>query len=245
MGVELDARVGQRAPVVAPSDRVPGVPALEASPTPRALDAQVGLLLRLELLNALLHEVWRTGLLQLELPLPEALAATLGRVTIDARLPPVVAPALPASDWPLEAQIGALRVELRAPAAERGDVYMVRLAAGLTLAPDETGALSLSTEAEPRVDAELVEQADDQPVLTPDALEVLFATAVWPQLEQALAGGLAVTLPEIQVDARAFAGFAPRLQSLTLRPDLSAPPRLVDGWLGRAGDLALAVGVAP
>jgi hypothetical protein len=95
------------------------------------------------------------------------------------------------------------------------------------------------------VDAELVEQADDQPVLTPDALEVLFATAVWPQLEQALAGGLAVTLPEIQVDAGAFAGFAPRLQSLTLRPDLSAPPRLVDGWLVLAGDLALAVGVAP
>ncbi len=245
IGVELDARVGQRGPVVAPSGRVPGVPALEASPTPRALDAQVGLLLRLELLNALLHEVWRTGLLQLELPLPEALAATLGRVTIDARLPPVVAPALPASDWPLEAQIGALQVEIRAPAAERGDVYMVRLAAGLTLAPDDTGALSLSTEAEPRVDAELVEQADDQPVVTPDALEVLFATAVWPQLEQALAGGLAVTLPEIQVDAGAFAGFAPRLQSLTLRPDLSAPPRLVDGWLVLAGDLALAVGVAP
>jgi hypothetical protein len=151
-------------------------------------------------------------------------------------LPPVVAPALPASDWPLEAQIGALRVELRAPAAERGDVYMVRLAAGLTLAPDETGALSLATEAEPRVDAELVEQADDQPVLTPDALEVLFATAVWPQLEQALAGGLAVTLPEIQVDAGAFAGFAPRLQSLTLRPDLARAGRR-PGAGGRRGAL--------
>jgi len=245
VGVELDARVSQRAPVVSPSERVPGVPALEASSSPRALDAQIGLLLRLELLNALLHEVWRTGLLQLELPLPDALAATLGRVTIDARLPPVVAPALPGSAWPLDAQIGALRVEIRAPAAERGDVYMVRLAAGLTLAPGDTGTLSLSTEPEPRVDAELIEQADDQPVLTPDALEVLFATAVWPQLEQALAGGLAVTLPEVQVDAGAFAGFAPRLQSLALRPDLSSAPRLVDGWLVLTGGLALTVGLAP
>ena len=85
----------------------------------------------------------------------------------------------------------------------------VRLAAGGTRGTEETGARALATEAEPRVDAGVVGGGDDQPVLTPDAPEVLFATAVWPQLEQALAGGPAVPVPEIQADAGGVAGFAP------------------------------------
>jgi hypothetical protein len=244
LDLELDGAIDQGRAVGAPADTVPGVPALPASPPPPYSERPLALLLRLELLNGLLHEVWRTGLLQLEPPLPPELGMGLGAIRLDARLPPVVAPGEPGSEWPLEVQIGELRVEIRAVGAARADVYALRLRAGLSLALDADGALGLVTEDTPRVDAELLEQADDRPVLSADALEILFGAAVWPELERALAGGLSLAIPSVDVDASAFAAFAPRLTSLTLRPSFGDAPTLFDGWLVLGGTLETRVGLS-
>ncbi|MFZ4735391.1 MAG: hypothetical protein ACOYM9_05580 [Bradymonadia bacterium] len=244
LDLELDGAIDQGRAVAAPAEGVPGVPAFPATPPPPYSERPLALLLRLELLNGLLHEVWRTGLLQLEPPLPPELGMGLGAIRLDARLPPVVAPGEPGSAWPLEVQIGELRVEIRAVGAARADVYALRLRAGLSLAPNAGGALGLVTEDEPRVDAELLEQADDRPVLSADALALLFGAAVWPELERALAGGLSLAIPSVEVDASAFAAFAPRLSSLTLRPSFGDPPTFFDGWLVLGGALETRIGIS-
>ena len=244
LGVELGAVVLQQAPVRAPHP-LPGVPALEDKPAPIDPETPLTLAFRLELLNALLHEVWRAGLLQLSPALPPELAPLLGAVLVDGHFPPLIVPTLPGSAFPLEAQIGELYVSLGQPGAERVDRYVLDVRAGLTLVVDAEGTLRISTEAEPRVAAELIEQAGAAPVLSADALAGVFSAIVWPSVRDALAGGLALQIPTVDVDPAAIQEFAPRLSALALAPTFSPNLRVIDGWALLEGHIVIRLQLEP
>ena len=238
LALGLTARVSQSRPVQAPNPLVPGIPGLSEGDPPADDAVPLGLSFRLELLNGILHEVWRTGLLQLTPALPLELAGLIQEVRLDARLPPVVAPATPGGRFPLDAQLGDVRVFLIGPAGGDPDEYVITLTAGISLEMDDTGALRLVSADMPIIQAELLRAAGARPVLSADALELLFGAAVWPRVRDALAGGLSLAIPSVEVDAGALGAIAPRVEGLTLKPSFGARPSVFEGWLLLEGELS-------
>ncbi|MCK6570438.1 hypothetical protein L6V77_04915 [Myxococcota bacterium] len=244
LALVLEGRLTQTGPVEAPAP-VPGVPAVTSGEPPQGQDLALGLAVRLDLLNGLLHEVWRTGLLQITPTLPPELAAVVQQVRLDARLPPVVAPAAPGADFPMDAQLGDVRVFLTGPAGGEPDEYVLTLTAGISLEMDDAGALRLVTADAPVIAAELLHQAGQRPVLAPEALEILFGAAVWPGIRDALAGGLSLAIPAVAVDAAQISAAAPRVEALELRPGFGGRPAVIGGWLLLEGGLTSVVTLGP
>jgi hypothetical protein len=244
LALVLEGRLTQPQPVVAPAP-IPGVPAVTDGDPPQDRDLALGLAVRLDLLNGLLHEVWRTGLLQITPRLPAELAAVVSEVRLDARLPPVVAPAAPGSAFPMDAQLGDVRVFLTAPGGGDPDEYVLTLTAGISLEMDAAGALRLVTADAPVIVAELLRQAGQRPALAPEVLEILFGAAVWPGIRDALAGGLSLAIPAVTVDAAQISAVAPRVEGLELRPGFDGRPSVVAGWLLLEGGLTSVVTLGP
>jgi hypothetical protein len=244
LALVLEGRLTHPEPVASPFP-VPGIPVVSMGDPPQDRDLSLGLALRLDLLNGLLHEVWRTGLLQITPALPPELAAVVQQVRLDAHLPPVVAPAEPGAAFPMDAQLGDVRVFLTGPAGGEADEYVLTLTAGISLEMDEAGALRLVTADAPTISAELLRQAGDRPVLAPAALEILFGAAVWPGIRDALAGGLSLAIPAVAVDAAQISAVAPRIEGLELRPSFGGRPAVVSGWLLLEGGLTSVVTLGP
>ena len=244
LALSLGATLTHPAPVQAPA-AVPGIPALSEGDPPQGTDVPLSLALRLELINGLLHEVWRTGLLQLQPALPAELAGLLQSVRIDARLPPVIAPAALGGEFPLEAQLGEVHVFVVGPGGGDPDELDVTLRAGISLRMDENGSLRLVSADMPDVHTEILLTAGPHPVLGPDLLNALFGGVIWPRVRDALAGGLALSIPAVQVDAASFSQLAPRLQGLALKPTFDQPPVLFGGWMLLEGRLQSELQLGP
>ncbi len=242
MRLALDARIGQQGAVRAPHED-PGVPEL-ARPGARGPGPGLSGGVRLELINGILHEVWRAGLLRLSPPLPEQLAASLGRVDIDGVLPPVVAPAPPGSAYPLELQIGELRLETHPMMAEVGDVYAISIRAGLGIRV-VGGRFELAVSEDPDVSAVLLAQAGVRAVLPPDVLATLLEAVVWPQLQEALAGGLSLGFDPVEVDPESLQRIAPRLQGLTVSTRFGLDPAFEGDHVVLEGGLDVELQLAP
>ena len=243
MQLVLDARIEHRVDVVAPYPD-PGVPTLSRPEWDEVAGDGIGVSVRLAMLNGLLHEVWRTGLLQLSPPLPEEAAPLLGEVFIDATTPPVVAPAPLGAALPLEVQIGDLRLSTQGLAADAPDIYAlsVRVGAGV----DVDGAqLALELGEDPDIEAVLIEQASQRPVLSEDVLARLIEAAVWPMVQDALGEGLAFGIDPIEVDPAALADYAPRLRGLTLAPRFREAARIEQGRLTLEGNIIVHMDVGP
>lgn len=245
LALALSARLTHPMPVQAPNPAVPGIPGLSEGEPPAGTDVPLGLSMRLELLNGLLHEVWRTGLLQLSPGLPPEIGALLQSVRLDARLPPVVAPAAPGGAFPLDAQLGDVRVFLTGPAGGDPDEYVLTLTAGISLEMDDTGALRLVSADMPVIQAELLRAAGARPVLAADALEAIFGAVVWPKVRDALAGGLSLAIPTVDVDPGQIGAVAPRIQGLTLKPSLGERSAVFEGWLLLEGSLESVLTLGP
>jgi hypothetical protein len=242
MRLGLDARIAGEAAVRAPHED-PGVPEY-ARPGARGPGAGLSGGVRLEMINGILHEVWRAGLLRLSPPLPDALAGSLGRVDIDGVLPPVVAPAEPGAAFPLELQIGELRLETHPMMAEVGDVYAISIRAGLAIRV-VGGRFELAVSEDPDVSAVLLAQAGARPVLPPDVLATLLEAVVWPQLQEALAGGLSLGFDPVEVDPESLQAIAPRLQGLTVSPRFAEDPLREGDQVVLEGGLDVEMRLAP
>ncbi len=239
----LDARVQHPGPVEAPHPD-PGVPVLSSPEWVEVQGEGIGASMRLALLNGLLHEVWRTRLLNIQPPLPDELAGLLGDVVLDARMPPVVVPARLGSEFPLTVQIGDLRMSTQAANADAADVYAISLAVGAGIHVD--GAqIELRLADEPDVDVVRIEQGQEFPLLSADALGGLLLRVVWPMVQDALGEGLAFGVDPIAVDPAALAEYAPRLVGLTLAPSFRGAPRVDGGRIGLEGRLDVNVTMAP
>ncbi|MCA9539106.1 MAG: hypothetical protein KC620_09465 [Myxococcales bacterium] len=245
MRLGLDARVQHRQPVVAPHED-PGVAQLSPDEFIEGQGNGLGAAVRFALLNGLLHEVWRTGLLQIAPPLPPELAGVLGEVRIDATMPPVIAPAPVGSELPLLLQIGDLRMSTQGLAAPAPDVYAISLqvAAGVRL---DGAHIELQVAEAPDIQAVLIEQGQDTPLLTADALAGLLGRVIWPLVEEALANGLAFGIDPIEIDPGLLADYAPRIEGMTIAPDFGHRLRIDAGRLTAEGrlDIRLLLGEAP
>lgn len=243
MQLVLDARVQHPGPVEAPHAD-PGVPVLSSPEWVEVEGDGIGASMRLALLNGLLHEVWRTRLLNISPPLPDELVGVLGEVILDARTPPVVVPAPLGSDFPLEVQIGDLRMSTQAPNADAADIYAISLAVGAGIGIDGAN-IELQVADEPDIDVVRIQQGQEFPLLNADALAGLLLRVVWPMVQDALGEGLAFGVDPIAVDPAALAEYAPRLQGLTLAPGFRGAPRVDAGRVGLDGRLDVNMTIAP
>jgi hypothetical protein len=102
--------------------------------------AMVGMSLHDDLLNAILFEVWRGGLLELTISsadeplmgvLLQQLGAADGSISVSAHLPPVALEV----DGGLQLQIGELDLRIDTPGGTYGDTVTLRLAGKIPLSP--------------------------------------------------------------------------------------------------------------
>ena len=242
MRIDLEARVEQPMPVAAPHED-PGVPRLAPEAFADLPGEGFGAVLRLGLINAILHEIWRAGVLQLSPPLPDAVAGLFGEVFVDARIPPVVAPAPPDSAFPLEIQIGDLRMVTKPPGAPNPDVYALTLRAGMTV-QTLGGRIELVVADEPDLQAVLISKGSDRPI-APAALAALVGSIVWPLVLESVDGGLGFGIDPVAIDPGQLGDFAPRVQGMTLAPTFVEPPRIEAGRILLEGGMGVTVEVGP
>lgn len=235
-GISLDGRIQYigEPPVALHPD--PGVPELSE---PDAVDVPgggLGLSARLMLINALLHEVWRGGLLRFQPPLPAQFAGLLGEVRVDAEIPPIVAPAPPDIDFPLVADV-VMKLEMQPEGLPEPHLFSLRLRAGIGIAINE-GRFGLTIAESPVLDAALIRRGNDQaPPLGPDALEAFVEAALWPEVQEALTRGLDLDLSPVDVDVGAFFDIAPRVEGLSIGPVFEGDAFVQDGRLHLEGAL--------
>ncbi len=219
--LDMQGRVAQPGLVVAPHAD-PGVATLSPEDFPTVAGEGFAATVRLALLNSLLHEIWRGGLLQMSPPLPDAIAGLFGSVLIDGRLPPVVAPAPAGWEQPFVVQIGDLRLSTLAEGADRPDVYAMFLRVGLWVNV-EGGTLELVIADDPELDAVLISKGSER-AFSAAALAGLVGTAVWPILVEQLQGSLRFGIDPIRVNDMGLQDFAPRLNGITLEPRFEQEP---------------------
>lgn len=214
--IQLDARIAHRETPM-PLHPDPGVPLLsDDMPDPVPGDG-LGLSARLALINGLLHEVWRGGVFRLAPRLPPQFAVLLGEVTIDAELPPILAPAPPTFDLPLVLDL-VMRLTMLPEGLTEPHVFHVLLRVGTGLEIVD-GELGLALAEAPILDAVLITRGEGAaPPLDPSALENFIKAALWADIQSALTGGLDLDLSPTDVRLRGINTLIPRVRSLSVGP---------------------------
>lgn len=167
---------------------------------------------RLALLNALLHSLWSSGLLDVDAGaiLPDSIGGLVSEARILGRLPPVLRPPRPEEEDDLVLTLGQLELEL----TFQGEPvrYAVTLDAGVNLdVADNRISILLDEEPEARV---WTLQAPSNPrALTADTVRTLLLD-LWPMLSGSLREGLSLDVPLPSLGD--LGGLAPELAGLRL-----------------------------
>ena len=209
----------------------------------RLLDAPLAAAVHLDLLNAVLHEIWRGGLLSATPPLPDGVDALRG-VSIDAPLPPIIVPRQIRDAYPLELQIGALEIRLVGARSEVPDLHRLGLRVGVAL-DLEDAALRLVVSPDPEFDVQLESLGGETAVIGPAAVAALIEALFWPQVVESIRNGLVLPLAAADVDLESLAEFAPRVRQLVIEPTFDAGARIVDGWILLPGRLSNRLTLGP
>lgn len=226
----FDASVGTPNTPVHPASL--GAPQADTMPMPPFTTlGRLQLAVRQDMINGLLHSLWNSGMLDLQV--------SLGSVTADvsAKLPPVV------RDTPLGApcyvdgqpcdvvlQIGQLELDAL------GQRFGINAEAGARIELSG-GRVSLAIQATPTVTVWPL--SDTSGTVTPELIQQLVTTTVWPMLFDSLGSSLSFPLPLPALSDLGIGTIAPALSSATL--DLSASQRIdvQSGYLGLVADLSL------
>ena len=228
----LRGEVRHLAPINPPHETrgVPIEPLTEAPPWPSG--GRLGLAIRMAAFNALLHELWRAGALQLQLDQIEGLGPL--RVTVDARLPPILVGGTEGGPFPLILQLGEVDLLITNGVVEA--LYSVSLRAGLRVEPGE-GKLRLGLTDEPDVRVSLVGAPTGPAPIPPEGLQTLIKGFAWGQLREVLGAGLEVPLDAVELGPEILGGFTPGLGALRLVVEVPGEVVVRDGWLAVPADL--------
>jgi hypothetical protein len=205
---ELRTTLGTTSPIAFPESR--GVALLDPTGAGPAFfrdrDLQVGV--RLAFLNGLLHALWNSGALDIDLTslVEDEVGGLITAGRISAKMPPVLRPPRVGETDRLVLSFGQVEVDLELEGGEQ-----VRFGVGLDSAIDvaiEDSALVVFAPGDPRIRVWTIVAAENSVVS-----EELVATVLglqWPDLRDSILGGLRLDLP------------VPGLGSLgTLAPDLA------------------------
>lgn len=201
-----------------------GIPSMTTSSAPFFSSSRIQIGLQQVFLNGLLHGLWDAGMLELDVT--EQVPITAQKVTISAKIQPVLRPPLEGQDATLVLQLGQLELEVEL--LGRSDRYGVNIETGAVFDLVDSD-LSVTFSNEPDVVTWVISSSDDAALLTPDALKQLILTNVYPQLLAALSDGLSFALPA--PDVSGIGSVSPALASFSLTFGLAHPIVLREGWV--------------
>jgi hypothetical protein len=207
--------------------RVSGAPML-----PPTDAASLDLLLSQDFLNALLHSLWNTGLLDG--------TTTFSGITanVSEKLQPFVIPTPASSPCEIDnvrcdvlLQLGQLQVQL----PDFNQSFAINATAGARVEVDGT-TVSLVVQQTPAV---TVWQTGAPGRLTDSAVAELVTNVVWPQLFEAIGSKLHITLPIPDLSALGLDSLSPNLANAQLQLDVGESASVTPGYLGLGADLEL------
>jgi hypothetical protein len=177
-----------------------------------ATDGQVQIAVNAGFVNGLMHVLWSSGMLDLDLKaLVPAAAALVDSGSIQPRLPPVLRPARTGEEGhPLVLSVGQMEVEVLVGGATLR--FGVNIDVGADLALSD-GKLSITLAPKPTVRSWII-QGDPSIQLDPSVVKGAI-TLAWPDLSAALGGLVAIDLP--LVPAGSLGALSPELAGLELQ----------------------------
>lgn len=233
---ELDVTTSTDAAVQFPTSR--GIPVAVAPNTRPTLlqTARVQIAVSMELVNGLFHQLWNSGLLEIDASsqIPSGLAVLIDRARISGRLSPHLRAARPGeSEFPLLLTLG--QVELTIGRGPNEDILGMYVVAGLD-AQIEGSRLVLNVQSPPSIRLWEINTGGSAPLFeNVRSLEELVTNVVWPQLAGSLTEDLAIELPVL--DLSGLGDIAPSLSAFTLAVTLDRDLEIRDGHLLISGGL--------
>ncbi len=194
---------------------VPMIEPVEMTPT-FFRDGSLQLAVRLTLLNALLHSLWSSGLLDVDIGglLPSSVSGLVTSARLEGRLPPVLRPPRPEEPYDLMLSLGQLELPLTFNGAPVR--FAVSLEAGVDI-DAVANRISINVSETPTIHVWTVEEPADASLLTPELLHMLLVD-LWPDLRAGLVNSLSFELPLPALGD--VGGLAPELTNLTLSIDM-------------------------
>lgn len=208
--------------------RVSSTPELPSTAT-----TALGITLSQDFLNALLHSLWNSGLLEGNASVGGFMAG------VSAKLAPVVIPVPDGTTCTVDGvrcdllvQLGQVEVQL----PDFNQSFAINATAGARVVV--SGAtVSLSISQDPTI---LVWETSAVPGrLSTDAVHDLVTNAVWPQLFGAIGANLKITLPIPDLSALGLSQLSPNLANAQLTLDVEQRASVTAGYLGLAADVSL------
>ncbi|MBV8761679.1 MAG: hypothetical protein JO257_30575 [Deltaproteobacteria bacterium] len=208
--------------------RVAATPVLPSTAT-----TALGITLSQDFLNAVLHALWNSGLLEGN--------ASVGGFSagVSAKLAPVVIPVPDNTTCDVDGircdllvQLGQIQVDL--PDFNQSFAISATAGARVVVAGN---TVSLSISQDPTV---LVWETSAVPGrLSTDAVHDLVTKAVWPQLFGAIGNNLHITLPIPDLASLGLSQLSPNLANAQLQLDVQQRASVTAGYLGLNADVAL------
>ncbi len=230
--VRQDLAIRTTGDAIHPTSR--GAIRIDADPTrPPTNTSAVHLMLKEDFLNALLHALWNSGLLEG--------TATFGGISagVSAKLAPIVRPTPPESDCTIDGercdvvlQLGQVEVGL----ADFEQSFGVNAIAGARIVVDGN---TVSIKIAPTPEVHVWETSAKDGLLTPIAIHDLIVNVVWPELFGAIGDNLSITLPIPDLAALGLDTLSPNLASAQLRLKMRQRPTVTAGYIGLGADLEL------
>jgi hypothetical protein len=209
--------------------RTSATPALPPTNT-----AALQVLLSNDFLNAMLHALWNSGLLDG--------TASFGGLTanVSAKLSPVVVPvpdevacSIDGVRCDVLVELGQIEVGL----PDWNQTFVIHATAGARVIVDGA-TVSLKIQDTPDL---LVWETSAVPGrLSADAVEEIVTATVWPQLFGAIGDSLHITLPIPDLASLGLDQLSPNLANAQLQLDVRSHAAVSDGYLGLGADLELA-----
>lgn len=209
------------------------VPVATEAPFLEAPRIQIGV--PLGLLNGLLYTLWDAGLMDLDVlgVLPSEVSFLIQDAQVSPKLPPVVRrPGPGEARTDLLLALGQFELKAQLPGQEDTYGFYVEVGADVML---EEGALVLSIQPQPSLEAWVVSTTGDAPRFTPDALRALLLSQLWPRLSELVAQSLRIDLPSLSLGD--LGGLAPRIGELKLVPVQEGELLQEGGYLILEGNL--------
>jgi hypothetical protein len=207
----------------------------DTSPTPLHRTGGLQLGVRLGLINGLLHVLWQSGFLELDVA--SSLPITVERGKLSGTIQPLVLEPQGPQLGDLVLQIGGLTLDLEL--LGRREVYGMSMETGISLALDQQ-TFVVDAIGVPKIRTWVVAQGEEGRLLTPEALESLVRDQVWPEILTSLRTTLALPLP--LPDLSGLVALSPELMGFGLSFEMTSGVAVRDGYVVLEGELS---GVLP
>lgn len=219
---------------------VRGVPALYERRDPLWFDDGFSVMLHTEVVNSILTEITRGGLLSLAPEIPASAQFFYTAAQLSSETPPVFVLGDESERYPFYLELGALSLELTQSQSGAADHYEVFIRVGGEVLTDE-GTFFVSLSDTPKVVVTLSELNNDRPAVDEIVIENLLLQQVWPLISEGFTSQLVFGFPDSVLPLDQLSSLGVELGQSTLRVRLAESAEYALGWIYLGGYISILV----